>query len=56
MKKNKNINFAENPIHKQILFIKQKKNQFFLISLMFEISFNKKIIDILILLKILSIQ
>ena len=28
MKKNKNINCAENPINKLILFIKQKKNQF----------------------------
>ena len=41
MIKNKNVNFAENPIYLLILFIKLKKNQIFLISQMFEISFNK---------------
>ena len=43
MKKNKNINFAENPIYLLILFIKLKKNQIFLISQKFEISFNKEL-------------
>ena len=56
MKKNKNVYFAEIPIYLLILFIKLKRNQIFLISQKFEISFNKKIIDILVLLKILSIQ
>ena len=43
MKKNENVNFAENPIYLLILFIKLKKNQIFLISQIFEISFNKEL-------------
>ena len=43
MKNNENVNFAENPIYLLILFIKLKRNQIFLISQKFEISFNKKL-------------
>ena len=42
-KKIKNVNFAENPIDLLILFIKLKRNQIFLISQKFEISFNKEL-------------
>ena len=56
MKKNENVNFEENPYYLLILFIKLKRNQFFLFSQTFEISFNKNVIEISRLLKILSIH
>ena len=43
MKNNENVNFAENLIYLLIIFIKLKRNQIFLISQKFEISFNKKL-------------
>ena len=43
MKKSKNVYFAEIPIYLLILFIKLKRNQIFLISQKFEISFTKEL-------------